>query len=236
MSPCGGYRDKGWKLQICLREGFSYGISDSLYPFFSATVRCCLPYHVQHLFHISPHPGLQPPGAAHQHRHTDLRSTAVHVSHKGLGGPQCTLSFVGAGHSPSGRFELAYLPCERNRVAVELQKGCLYPQCFVLELSSVLCIAYFCLCSLMVSGPANCTSVCVKKKQTADGTLNPQVKASCRSGKSIHCVSSELSSVSQALPGARNGWGNLALGRDLFIYRKVNAAEVQLRQAVPQLL
>lgn len=99
MSPCGGYRDKGWKLQICLRECFSNGISDSLYPFFSATVRCCLPYHVQHLFHISPHPGLQPPGAAHQHWHTDLRSTAVHVSHKGLGGPQCTLSFVGAGHN-----------------------------------------------------------------------------------------------------------------------------------------
>lgn len=185
---CGVETAKGWKLQICLWEDFSSGISVSFYPFFffSATVRCCLPYHVQHLFHISPHPGLQPPGTAHQHWHTDLRSTAVYVSHKGLGGPQHILSFGGAGHNPLGWFELVYLPCDRGRVPVELQKDCLYPQCFMLELSNALCITCFCLHPLMVSDPANCTSVCVKKKQTADGILHPQVKARCRSGKSIN--------------------------------------------------
>uniref|UniRef100_A0A8C9FNX5 Phospholipid-transporting ATPase n=1 Tax=Pavo cristatus TaxID=9049 RepID=A0A8C9FNX5_PAVCR len=52
------------------------------------------------------------------------------------------LSFVGAGRNPWGWFEPVCLPCDRDRGAVELQKGCLYPQCFLLELSNVLCIAY----------------------------------------------------------------------------------------------
>lgn len=74
---------------------------------FSASVWCCLPYHVQHLLHVTTYPGLQPPGAAHQHWHADLRSTIVYVSSKGLGKPQhCfighSLSFVGAWNNPSG--------------------------------------------------------------------------------------------------------------------------------------